>query len=64
MTLGSKEFYEVIEAFEKSPVSKSKRLDKEPKELWKKGQIYQNGEVNDLFKCFQHGYSYAKAVYQ
>lgn len=60
MTLGSKEHYELIAQFEKDfgPA----RFDKEPKELWAKGIVYQDGEMNKLFMAFRLGYSLGKAV--
>lgn len=61
MEIGSKEHCEMIEAFEKF---KPGRLDKEadPK-LWKIGHIYQDGEVNKMFKFFANGYSFGRCVY-
>ncbi len=58
--LGTKEHYDVIDFFDR--VNTNLRLDKEPKNLWKKGIIYQDGEVNDLFKQFLAGYNYGKAM--
>ena len=57
MLLESKEHYELIEQFEKD-VPYRGRFDKEPKELWKKGIIYQDGETNKMFVCFRLGVSY------
>ena len=56
----TKEHYELIDAFELQ--FKHKCLDKERKELWTSGAIYQNGEVNQLFLAFRLGYSYGRAV--
>ncbi|MFA5135677.1 MAG: hypothetical protein WC505_07895 [Patescibacteria group bacterium] len=56
--LFTKEHYELLKDFEK--LFKHERLDKEDKEMWKKGQIYQSGEVNNMFKAFQLGYSFGK----
>ncbi|MCK9622134.1 MAG: hypothetical protein M0R47_16560 [Methylobacter sp.] len=56
--LFTKEHYDLLKDFEK--LFKHERLDKEDKKLWKKGQIYQNGEVNNMFKAFQLGYSFGK----
>ncbi len=58
MTVGSKEFYEMMSDFEsvvKTVISA--RLDKEEKDQWSKGRVYQHGEVNQLWKGFQLGYS-------
>jgi len=61
MKLGTKEFYEIIENFEKH--FPHMRLDKEPKELWSKSVIFQDGEVNNLFNVFRLGYSFGRASY-
>ena len=62
MTLGSKEHQEIMEAFESLKLG---RLDREDnKETWKRGNVYQDGQVNELFKIYRHGYSRAKSVYQ
>lgn len=55
----TKEHYELMEIFERE--HKCKR-EKEPKELWAKGHIYQNGHVNELFLAFRKGYSLGKAL--
>ena len=61
MTLGSKEFYEMMQDFEKAVSTvKSARLDREDKSVWHLGRIYQHGEVNDMFKGFQMGYGIAR----
>ena len=39
------------------------RLDKEPTEMWSKGLIYQNGEVDNAFKVFQMGYSFGRVAH-
>ena len=56
----TKEHYDLMAEFEKN--FKHLRLDKEEKSLWKDGHIYQDGEVNQLFKVFRLGYSYGKFV--
>lgn len=60
MTLLGKDHYEMIEFFERTITGY--RLDKEPKELWSKGIIYQHGELNQLFKVFRQGVAYGQAV--
>lgn len=60
MQLGTAEHYEMMKHFEKNAPG---RLDKEPKDLWRKGRFYQNGEVNDAFLAFQRGVAYGRAVY-
>ena len=53
-----KEHYDLIEMFEKTVTGF--RTDKEPKELWAKGHVYQHGEYNRLFIVYREGYSYGK----
>lgn len=67
MNIKTKEHYDVIEAFERAmPHMRftSGRLDKEQKEMWSKGFIYQCGETNNLFLAFRHGVAHGKSVYQ
>lgn len=40
------------------------RPDRESKEFWPKGRIYQDGQKNELFLAYRKGYALAKAVYQ
>lgn len=61
MSLTSKEHYELIEMFEKV-FAGSYRMDKEDKSLWSKGNVYQNGEMNQLFLAFRQGVAYGKAT--
>jgi hypothetical protein len=61
MQLITNEHYDLMDAFER--IYKTFRLDKENKELWTKGHIYQSGETNDLFLAFRYGASYGKAIY-
>jgi hypothetical protein len=60
--LNTQEHYDLIAMFERLPAVKGFRLDKEPKDLWPKGHIYQHGELNELFLMYRHGYAYGKAV--
>ena len=60
MTLFSKEYYDLMAAFERD--FKGRRLDREDKSFWPKGIIYQDGHVNDLFLAYRMGASYAEAV--
>jgi hypothetical protein len=63
MDVGSKEHYELLIEFEKNFTGI--RLDREKdKNLWKNGQVYENGETNKLYKAYQLGYSLARSVYQ
>jgi len=57
ITYGTKEFHELISFFERT-VGKTLRLDKESKELQKKGIYYQNGETNLTFKSMLFGCNY------
>ena len=62
MKLLSQEHYDLMAAFEHD--CKPGRLDREPKESWPRGIVYQDGTVNELFKVYRHGYAFAKAVAQ
>lgn len=57
--LMTREYYKLMEMFEKEQPG---RLDREAKEFWPQGRIYQNGEVNALFLMFQRGYALGKFV--
>lgn len=58
--LGSKEHYELMTMFEKE--FSHRRLERENKELWKIGVVYQDGHVNDLFKAYRQGCAYGQMV--
>jgi hypothetical protein len=60
MQLHTKEHGEMIKQFEKHFPG---RHDKEHKDMWPKGVIYQNGEMNNMFKVFCVGYSVARCEY-
>jgi hypothetical protein len=62
MNINSKEHYDLITAFEKEPYFRGCRRDKEGKEFWKIGQIYQSGEVNEKFVIYRMGYAYGLYV--
>jgi len=54
--LMTKEHYELMASFERE--HKHHRLDREKdKELWKKGAVYQDGRVNELFLAYRKGYA-------
>lgn len=53
------EHIELIAMFEREF---SGRLDKERKELWPMGRIYQDGQVNELFLAYRRGYAFGKAT--
>lgn len=59
--LKTKEHIELIAMFEREY---SGRNDKEAKELWPKGIIYQDGHRNNLFLAYRKGYAFGKAVTQ
>ena len=65
MKVGSKEFYELIENFERNekhlPYAGS--FEKEDRRLWSEGQVYQDGQVNNFFKCFMLGYQFGRVNY-
>ena len=62
MTIGSKEHYDILDAFDKN--YSYMRLDKESKEFWQSGIIYQDGEVNKLYQSFILGYSLGRLIYK
>ena len=62
MTIGSKEHYEILSNFEKN--FKEMRLDREKNmDLWKIGQVYENGETNKMYQAFILGYAFGRAKY-
>jgi hypothetical protein len=64
MQLHTQEHYDIIAAFERIFGQKPHymRLDKEPKDQWARGCIYQNAETNAMFKGFRHGVAYGIGV--
>lgn len=65
MRIGSQEHYDMMAAFEKyaarSPIRC--RFDKESKDQWPNGRIYQDGNTNDLFNLYSAGYALARCHY-
>ena len=59
--LGQREHYALMEMFEKEYTGQ--RTDKENKELWAKGYLYQDGHTNTLFLAYRKGYAFAKCLY-
>lgn len=59
MTLFTKTHYDLLSQFEKE--FSHLRLTKEPKELWSKSVVYQDGHANELFLAFRRGHAYGKA---
>lgn len=62
MRLLDREHYDLMAQFERQ--HSHMRLDREQKELWQKGNIYQNGAANAAFISFRNGYAFAKAIFQ
>lgn len=60
MALTSKDHYELMAQFEREFANR--RLDKEDKALWPKGNVYQNGETNELFLAYRRGCAYGAAI--
>lgn len=63
--LGTQEHYDLIDQFEKwyRKCSLTRgRLDKEPKEMWCKGRIYEHGDTRAEYQAFIAGYAYGKTV--
>lgn len=58
--LKSKEHYDLIEQFEKE--FSHRHLAKEPKERWAKGNVFQDGQTNELFLAYRTGYAYGKVA--
>jgi len=61
MKIGTLEHEEIIKAFEKQFLG---RFDKEPKDFWKRGNVYQCGETNRDFLVFRTGVAFAKCFYR
>jgi hypothetical protein len=54
--LMTKEHYELMASFERE--HKHRRLAREKdKELWKRGAVYEDGHVNELFLAYRKGYA-------
>ena len=56
----TKEHYDLMNYFEKE--FKQENLNREPKEMWSKGIIYQDGAVNNLFKAYRSGCALGKIL--
>lgn len=61
--LMTKEYYEVMEMFEKEYKKEGFRMDKEPKDLWSKNFVYQDDLLNKLFIAYQKGYAFGQWCY-
>lgn len=54
--LMTKEHYDLMASFERE--HKHRRLDREKnKDFWKRGTVYEDGQVNDLFLAYRKGYA-------
>jgi hypothetical protein len=60
MSINSKDHSDLMEMFEREFAGL--RLDREDKALWPKGNVYQNGEANNLFLAYRRGVSYGRAT--
>ena len=62
MTRGTKEFYEIMEAFERTAPSfiYGHKIERYPRDVEIKGQFYKDSHVNTLFIAFMHGYQLMK----
>ena len=58
-TLGSKTHADLIAAFEREYKGQG-RFDKEAKELWTAGHVYQDGRLNELFLAYRRGAAYGE----
>lgn len=62
--LGTKEFYDIMEVFEKEAPKLirmgNEGLNRANKELWVIQKYYNDGNANNAFKMFLHGYSLGK----
>lgn len=62
MELKTQEHQDLIAMFERDPAYKGRRMDKEAKELWARGTIYQDGHLNELFLAYRRGYAFGQMV--
>ena len=58
--LMTKEHYDLMAQFERE--FKHFRLDKESKEYWPSGNVYQDGQVNNIFLAYRRGYALGKVA--
>lgn len=59
--LKTQEHIDLIAMFERE--FSGHRLDKEPKNLWTIGRIYQDGQLNEIFLAYRRGYAFGKATH-
>lgn len=60
MQIHTREHQEMMVEFEKQ--FRHRRLDREAKEFWPKGIVYQDGQTNELFLAYRSGYALGTAV--
>ena len=61
--LFTKEFYEIMDCFEKTASKQmyiGAKITREDKENWTRGYYYCNGDTNNYFKMFLSGYQLGK----
>lgn len=60
--LHTKEHIELMAQFEKDCKLHIGSVDKEQKDIWARGAIYQDGKTNELFLLYRKGYAFGKCV--
>ena len=60
MNINDREHYELMMQFEKSFPGNC--YDREPKKLWAKGIIYENGIINEFFIKYRMGYAHRTCI--
>lgn len=60
MQIKTQEHEEIMAQFEKD-FKGTGRMDREHKDIWKNGNIYQDGKVNQLFIAYRMGCAFAQA---
>ena len=60
VALKSQEHHDLMLQFERD--CRPGRIDREAKDLWPRGIVYQDGHVNDLFKVYRMGFVYGKVI--
>lgn len=59
--LNTQEHEDLMDSFERAYSARC-RLDREPREHWRHGVIYQSGDTNALFGSYRSGYALGKVV--
>ena len=60
--LNTQEHIDLMAQFENDCKLHIGRTDKETKDLWARGIIYQDGKTNELFLLYRKGYALGKCV--